>query len=270
MNLIFRKSIDKNINKQHTLAIQTNIYSSYLPSTTKIIRMPELGEVAHATSVLRRFLSGKVIKSVVAQEDPIVFVQPLTKSILEQSLVGKKLETVDRHGKIFWAHFQDYPKKLVMHFGMTGWFVIKGYTTEHIVMENGGDKTALALKKSEESLETQETKPPAEVPPAIIKIDEKDQQWPPRFWKFQLSMDDGTEMAFIDARRLGRVRIIDAKNNEELYNQEPLKRSGPDYSKPGEALSEEAFLALIAKRTGAIKSLLMDQALFAGIGNWLA
>lgn len=230
--------------------------------------MPELGEVAHAVSVLRRFLAGKVVKSIVAQDDPIVFVNPLTKEVLEKTFTGKKLDTLDRHGKLFWARFDGFPQTLVMHFGMTGWFVIKGYTTEHIVMENGGDRKALARKSSTPSEE--ELKPPPEVPPKIIKINEGEQEWPPRFWKFQLSMADGTEMAFIDPRRLGRVRIVEAKDDEELRKQEPLVRSGPDYSKPGDALSQEDFLSLIGKRIGAIKSLLMDQALFAGVGNWLA
>lgn len=226
-------------------------------------KMPELGEIAHATSVLRRFLSGKIIKAIVAQEDPIVFVQPLTNTTLEQTFVGKKIKTLDRHGKIFWAQFEGFPKMLVMHFGMTGWFVIKGYTTEHIIMENGGDK-----KAKEDGVTA---KVPEAVPPKIIKIEEgEEQEWPPRFWKFQLAMEDGTEMAFIDARRLGRVRSVDASTPEELRKQEPLIRSGPDYSKPEEALSQEDFVALMSKRTGAVKSLLMDQALFAGIGNWLA
>lgn len=232
--------------------------------------MPELGEVAHAVSVLGRFLAGKVVKSIVAQEDPIVLVQPVTKAVLEQTFVGKRLEKIDRHGKIFWAQFKDAPNMLVMHFGMTGWFVIKGYTTEHIVMESGGDKKALKLKQDSQALDA-EVVQPAAVPPAIIKIEnEADQEWPPRFWKFQMEMEDGTTMAFIDPRRLGRVRFVEAATTEELLKQEPLKRSGPDYSKPNEGLSEEAFIKLISDRTGAIKSLLMDQALFAGIGNWLA
>lgn len=256
--------------------------------------MPELGEVAHATSLLRKFLAGKIVKSIVAQEDPIVFVQPLTRTVLEQTFVGKKLTTIERHGKLFWAQFENHPKTLMMHFGMTGWVVIKGYTTEFIVMENGGDKKAMQLAADKEKSSTstnnsegeiskyfesstasteQEKKDPEPVPPAIIKIPidaENKQEWPPRFWKFQLSMEDGTEMAFIDARRLGRVRLIDATTTEELHKQEPLVRSGPDYSKPEEALSVDKFVALVSKRTGAIKSLLMDQALFAGIGNWLA
>lgn len=232
--------------------------------------MPELGEIAHAASVLRRFLAGKVVKSITAEEDPIVFVSPLTKSVLESEYVGKQLVTVERHGKLFWARFKDSPRMMLMHFGMTGWFVIKGYTTGHNIMENGGDQKALKAKQeSEEGLS--KLADPEAVPPPIIKIeDPTTQDWPPRFCKFQMAMEDGTTMAFVDARRLARVRLVEAATNEELRNQEPLVRSGPDYSKPEEVPSFEEFSSLIKKRTGAVKSLLMDQALFAGIGNWLA
>lgn len=33
-------------------------------------------------------------------------------------------------------------------------------------------------------------------------------EWPPRFWKIQFEMDDGTRMAFNDARRFARVRFL--------------------------------------------------------------
>ncbi|KAF5095320.1 hypothetical protein D0Z00_003185 [Geotrichum galactomycetum] len=226
--------------------------------------MPELGEVAHATAILRRFLTGKVIKSVTAQDDSIVLVAPLTKSVLETSLIGHKFQSFDRHGKLFWASLEDSSMKLLMHFGMTGWVVIKGYTTEHIVMENGGDKKA--LEKSITNTEVIETQPQI--------IEAPDQEWPPRFWKFLITTEDGTEMAFIDARRLARVRLLTAETTSDLMLQEPLVRSGPDYSIPDSVhkpiLTKTAFLALLKSRTAAIKSFLMDQAFFAGIGNWVA
>ncbi|CDO57726.1 conserved hypothetical protein [Geotrichum candidum] len=226
--------------------------------------MPELGEVAHATAILRRFLTGKVIKSVSAQDDSIVLVAPLTKSVLETSLIGHKFQSVDRHGKLFWASFENSPMKLLMHFGMTGWVVIKGYETEHIVMENGGDKKALEKRiTNTEVLET---------PPQIVEA--PNQEWPPRFWKFLITTEDGTEMAFIDARRLARVRLLTAETTSDLMLQEPLVRSGPDYSIPDSEykpiLTKPAFTALLKSRTAAIKSFLMDQAYFAGIGNWVA
>lgn len=226
--------------------------------------MPELGEVAHATALLRRFLTGKVIKSVISQDDSIVLVTPLTKSVLETSLTDLKVQSFNRHGKIFWASFEDSPMKLLMHFGMTGWVVIKGYTTEYIIMENGGDKKA--LEKSRESTEVIEAVPEV--------IEAPDQEWPPRFWKFLITTEDGTEMAFVDARRLGRIRLLTAKSTSDLMSQEPLARSGPDYSIPDSIdkpiLTKPAFLALLKLRTAAIKSFLMDQAFFAGIGNWVA
>ena len=36
----------------------------------------------------------------------------------------------------------------------------------------------------------------------------EDGSWPPRFWKIQFEMEDGTRMSFNDARRFARVRFL--------------------------------------------------------------
>jgi formamidopyrimidine-DNA glycosylase len=94
----------------------------------------------------------------------------------------------------------DSPPHPVLHFGsspcftyvgMTGWIRVKGCATHYY------------SSKDEE-------------------------QWPPRFVKFIIRIADttskpkldkslipdiwGTEIAFVDARRLGRIRLVDAKD----------------------------------------------------------
>lgn len=59
----------------------------------------------------------------------------------------------------------DLPRRITFHAGMTGGIIVRG----------------------EEPLSFQS-----------FKID--DQQWPPRFWKLELEMDDGCRLAFADAR----------------------------------------------------------------------
>jgi formamidopyrimidine-DNA glycosylase len=128
------------------------------------------------------------------------------------SLKGKKVVAVKRWGKYFWCNSLFYniniriemesPPHPVLHFGkenprhdsqigMTGWIRVRGA------------KTHYSSPKDEDV-------------------------WPPRFVKFILkiakpktrpSLDRslipeiwGTEVAFVDARRLGRIRLIDAED----------------------------------------------------------
>lgn len=72
------------------------------------------------------------------------------------------------------------------------------------------------------------------------------------------------EVAFRDARRLGRIRLCASPLLEP-----PISGLGfdPIHSMP--ALAE--FSKLIERRKGAtIKALLLDQSFSAGVGNWVA
>jgi formamidopyrimidine-DNA glycosylase len=87
--------------------------------------------------------------------------------------------------------------------------------------------------------------------------------WPPRFVRLTLRLDDGTEFAFHDARRLGRIRL----------------RRDPETEPPVSELGFDALLDLppagdfaraLSGRRAAIKALLLDQSFAAGVGNWIA
>jgi formamidopyrimidine-DNA glycosylase len=69
-----------------------------------------------------------------------------------------------------WWVFDAGPSLLV-HFGMTGGMVVQGVGAAHY--------KSFALD---------------------------DSSWPPRFVKFELRFDDGTRLAFCDARRFAKVR----------------------------------------------------------------
>ncbi|SJL06331.1 uncharacterized protein ARMOST_09667 [Armillaria ostoyae] len=95
--------------------------------------------------------------------------------------------------------------------------------------------------------------------------------WPPRFVKFILHLEatsdagttDTIELAFLDARRLGRIRLCSSPTKEP-----PISELGfdPILSMP----SLEEFLKLVVKRSCPIKALLLDQSFSAGVGNWVA
>ncbi|CAN6603275.1 hypothetical protein TRVA0_002S02454 [Trichomonascus vanleenenianus] len=223
--------------------------------------MPEIGEVAHAAAILRRFLVGKLIKAVDTTVDDKVFASPLTNVLFERAFKGETVESVGRHGKYFWFRTSN-SKVALLHFGMTGMVKVKGIATHLIVMENGGDQVVLERFKSEEAKEDMARGGYKEV---------KDEVWPPKYYKFVLKCDDDTQVAFYDPRRLGKIRYFEGiGSDEELMKKEPLSKLGIDFSKPDSRWDFETFCQKVTRRKLHVKTLLMDQAVFSGIGNWVA
>lgn len=91
--------------------------------------------------------------------------------------------------------------------------------------------------------------------------------WPPRFWKLQLTFEtphSHITLAYDDARRLGRVRLVEGDPMKEL----PISKLGFDPLHNLPALSE--FTQMVQRRAVPIKALLLDQSFSAGVGNWVA
>ncbi|KAK9368651.1 hypothetical protein V1509DRAFT_622354 [Lipomyces kononenkoae] len=233
--------------------------------------MPELGEVAHAAKLLSANLKGKIIsKFVTDARDALVFssISPQERSKIEQSYVSKTIADIGRHGKYFWIilgggreSVAKTQNVILMHFGMTGWLTIRDVHTHFFPMERSRNG-----QKPDNYDEKAEAEP-----------------WPPKYNKFLLGTDDGVEMAFTDPRRLSRIRFLEIASNstkndletpEEIENElmklEPLVRMGPDFSKLESRWSQDQFLEVLSKRKVPIKSLLLDQAVCAGVGNWMA
>jgi formamidopyrimidine-DNA glycosylase len=87
--------------------------------------------------------------------------------------------------------------------------------------------------------------------------------WPPRFHKLILNLSDGGALAFSDPRRFARIRV-----SADPPSEAPISELGwdPLLSPPPEGV----FAAQLARRSGPIKAALLDQALAAGVGNWVA
>jgi formamidopyrimidine-DNA glycosylase len=96
-------------------------------------------------------------------------------------------------------------------------------------------------------------------------------QWPPKFWKFQLETDSkpSVEVAFTDPRRFGRVRLVTCPG-DEVRKHSPLVENGPDPVVDKDIFTEEFLRTKMTKRHVPIKALLLDQAMISGIGNWVA
>ncbi len=188
--------------------------------------MPELAEVESARALAHRIAAGRTVVAVHCADDPIVFVDGPTD--VAAALQGARIANTGRRGKYLWLELESRPA-LLLHLGMTG------------------------------ALRTREDEPiQLEGSPA-----ERDDAWPPRFTKLLLRLDDGAELAFTNARRLGRLRL-----RTDPAAEPPVIDLGFD---PLLDLPDaDEFRQALRGRRAVIKSLLLNQRFAAGVGNWIA
>ncbi|XP_006453744.1 hypothetical protein AGABI2DRAFT_41042, partial [Agaricus bisporus var. bisporus H97] len=196
-------------------------------------------EVERATRLLNALGADKEITKVETADDTIVY-SGVTSTEFAACLTGRKVIRAHRYGKVFFMELNGDGKHPVMHFGMTGMlhacFAVKGQSPTHY--REAPSDTAVS-------------------------------EWPPRWMKFILHLTNPkngqtTEIAFRDARRLGRIRLCASPHTEP-----PISELGFDPLLSMPTFSE--FLTLFRKRRGiAIKVLLLDQTFSAGVGNWVA
>jgi formamidopyrimidine-DNA glycosylase len=83
---------------------------------------------------------------------------------------------------------------------------------------------------------------------------------PPPFVRFLITFSDGDTLAYVNRRRIGRVRLVESATS---FIQEA--GLGPDVLNPQFSFSD--FSARLTGRDRAVKLVLMDQSKMAGIGN---
>jgi formamidopyrimidine-DNA glycosylase len=85
----------------------------------------------------------------------------------------------------------------------------------------------------------------------------------PPHWKVEIRVQGGVRLAMPDARRFGRIRL-----REDPEAEPPLSELGADplLAPP----SPRELVELLRRRPAPIKAVLLDQRLFAGVGNWIA
>jgi formamidopyrimidine-DNA glycosylase len=94
-------------------------------------------------------------------------------------------------------------------------------------------------------------------------VDREDRDEPRRFQRLVIEVEGGTRVVFTDPRRFGRIRL-----SQDPLAEPPLSRLGFDVL---DELPTAAVLApLLARRQAPLKAVLLDQSLFAGVGNWIA
>ena len=182
---------------------------------------------------LKKHLTNKRISSVRVQEDNIVYGKVGTSaSAFQAAMTGKTVLDARQQGKYFWLVMNSAPHP-VMHLGMTGWIKFQK------------DDTSFYRPKKD------------------------DEEWPPRFWKFILKTEDEAEVAFVDPRRLARIRLVDAEA-DDLRKTSPLKENGPDPVIDKDILTLDWLSKKMRSKKVPVKALLLDQANISGVGNWVA
>ncbi|GAA98347.1 hypothetical protein E5Q_05032 [Mixia osmundae IAM 14324] len=199
--------------------------------------MPELAEVERARGILERVSLGKTITQCQTLEDTIVYADA-THTDFAAELLDRRVELVGRTGKQFYMVLSHPSKPTVSalwHFGMSGACQIRGEESNYY------------RKKPKNELNSDGA------------------PWPPRFWKACLTFDDGSEWAFMDARRLGRIRLI---RDSDPRLHPPMSLLAPDALLDLPPVPE--FATALRKRTAPVKAILLDQnGVVSGLGNWL-
>ncbi|KAL8117366.1 formamidopyrimidine-DNA glycosylase isoform X2 [Apium graveolens] len=189
--------------------------------------MPELPEVEAARRAIEDNCIGKkIIRALIADDSKVI--DAVSPADFQSSLVGKTIVAAHRKGKNMWLQLNSPPFP-TFQFGMAGAIYIKG----------------VAVTKYKRS--------------AVNDTDE----WPSKYSKVFMELDDGLELSFTDKRRFAKVRLL-----ENPISVLPISELGPDAL--FEPMTAEDFFKSISSKKIGIKALLLDQSFISGIGNWIA
>ncbi|KAJ3072886.1 hypothetical protein HDU98_002691 [Podochytrium sp. JEL0797] len=229
-----KNKIDRGDSEDMILDVFGNKVDQYykLTGTRTSSPQPELPEVERARRWLHTLCVNHTIRHITTHPDPLVFHGTTTPESFTSKLLGRTITNTLRKGKWFGLE-TDSGDTMIAHFGMTGTLVGRG-TEDSSPFVYGTQK------------------------------DTNPQDFPPRFCKFVIELDNGTAFAFADARRLARIRLI----HGDAFTSPPLSQLGFDALTDMIPINE--FTALFSNRSKPIKSLILDQSFISGIENLYA
>ena len=191
--------------------------------------MPELPEVETTRRQIAPILVGRRIEHVETTANSYFFLTPPEE--LRRSLEGRQIEHLDRVGKYLVAGF-DCGSRLLLHLGMTGQIFSDEATSVRLL-----------------SATVRASLPPE----AQIRFE------PDEHTHLRITLEGrGPKIFFRDVRKFGKVQWLEPGE----YNAR-LDRLGIDAL---EVTGELLFLANRGRRV-AIKAMLLDQSVCAGVGN---
>lgn len=199
--------------------------------------MPELPEVETTRRHVEKLFKKKRLVEVLPDfDDHIVFDRASAQEV-KDAMEGARVTGTGRKGKYFWLELDRKPWP-VFHFGMTG----------NIETRKGGKDFIKAW--GGEKLWSEP------------KRDAFEAKFLP-FCRLRVTADDGSEFAYTDPRRFGRIRLA-----ADPLGEPPLSELG--YDPLDEFPTAKKLHLILHKRRAPIKAILLDQGLFAGVGNWIA
>jgi len=191
--------------------------------------VPELPEVETTRRRIAPLLVGRRIERVETTPPSYFFLTPPAK--LRRSLEGRRVERLDRAGKYLIAGL-DGGARLLLHLGMTGQLFSSEATSVRLLS---------ATARAALDPETQQRFAPDEHTHLRLTLE-----------------GTGPRVFFRDVRKFGKVQWLEAGEANAR-----LDRLGPDALN----VTGETFFEASRGRRIAIKSLLLDQSVAAGVGN---
>ncbi len=196
--------------------------------------MPELPEV----ETIRRDLHRKILNKKITG----IFLTAKAKTNksrleMEKFIKGKKFSDIDRIGKLLIFKFAGTDEVMLIHLKMTGQLI---YQKGKKIIAGGHSKPDEDFKEIIEEKE----KPPLHCPHT----------------RATFVFSDDSFLYFNDMRRFGYIKIVDKKELDKIkkkYGPEPLTKN----------FTFEYFKDALKGRKTSLKALLLNQEVFAGIGN---
>jgi formamidopyrimidine-DNA glycosylase len=199
--------------------------------------MPELPEVETARRRMEKAFKGKRLTEIKGDSSDRYLFAHAPAGEVEKALSGAKVVGSGRKGKYFWLELDRKPWP-IFHLGMSGNIEVRGKKGAH-QKAWGGLKLWSARGRENAPSGT------------------------PFFTRLLLTSENGNQVALTDPRRFGRLWLTD-----DPLAHKSIKKLGfdPLFDFP----SAKELGVILSRRKAPIKAVLLDQGVFAGIGNWIA
>jgi len=191
--------------------------------------MPELPEVEVTRRRIAPLMVGRRISDVRTTAPSYFYLTPPER--VREALEGRTVVALDRLGKYLVAELDD-SRRLVLHLGMTGQLFSSAATSVRLL-------SATAR--------------------ASLTPEQQQSFTPDRHTHLEIEFEDGEpSVRFRDVRKFGKVLLLERGQSDER-----LDRLGTDAL----CIDGAELHSATRKRKAPIKSVLLDQSLYAGIGN---
>lgn len=223
--------------------------------------MPELPEVETIRIGLAKLLPGKVIKDVWHDWQKSF---PNAPADVARFMVGAKIRSVGRRAKVLMIELSS-EYSLVIHLKMTGQLVFVGNADKNQHVDSRSKivdrKTGSKIRPT--SYELQSTTEPktrfAGGHPTNSLIGEL----PDKSTRVVIDFIDGSKLFFNDQRKFGWIRLLPTLEVPEI---DFMKKVGPEPLE--DDFTVDKFIDnILRRRQSAIKAVLLDQTVLAGVGN---